>query len=130
MPGARFFPDARLNFTENLLRRSDDSEAIVFRGEDGAIRRLSWRDLNALVSRLQQALAAEGVGMGDRVAGFLPNIPEAIAATLGEERDTLEDVVEPYLIQEGLILRTSRGRMLGLPGYEHPLPPRPSPCSE
>ena len=82
MPGAHFFPDAHLNFAENLLRRSDDGEAIVFRGEDGATRRLSWRDLNALVSRLQQALAAEGVGMGDRVAGFLPNIPEAIAATL------------------------------------------------
>ncbi len=82
MPGARFFPDATLNFAENLLRRTDDGDAIVFRGEDGATRRLSWRELNDLVSRLQQALAAAGVGVGDRVAGLLPNTPEAIAAML------------------------------------------------
>ncbi len=82
MPGARFFPDARLNYAENLLRRSDDGEAIVFRGEDGATRRLSWRELVGLVSRLQQALAAAGVGVGDRVAGLLPNTPEAVAAAL------------------------------------------------
>ena len=82
MPGARFFPDARLNFAENLLRRRDDGDAIVFRGEDGATRRLTWRGLDRLVSRLQQALAAAGVGAGDRVAGLLPNTPEAIAAML------------------------------------------------
>jgi acetoacetyl-CoA synthetase len=82
MPGARFFPDARLNFAENLLRRNDDGEAIVFRGEEGPTRRLSWRELNALVSRLQQALQASGVGPGDRVVAYLPNIPEAIAAML------------------------------------------------
>src|SRR5690606_32168369 len=72
----------RLNFAENLLRRDDDGDAIVFRGEEGPSRRLSWRALNALVSRLQQALAAEGVGVGDRVAGLLPNTPEALAAML------------------------------------------------
>jgi acetoacetyl-CoA synthetase len=82
MPGARFFPNAKLNFAENLLRRNDDGEAIVFRGEDGAVRRLSWRQLNELVSRLQQALAAAGVGVGDRVAAFLPNIPEGIAGLI------------------------------------------------
>jgi acetoacetyl-CoA synthetase len=82
MPGARFFPDAQLNFAENLLRRNDDGDAIVFRGEDGATRRLSWRQLSHLVSRLQQALAFAGVGVGDRVAAFLPNIPEAVAAML------------------------------------------------
>ncbi len=82
MPGARFFPDARLNYAENLLRRSDDGDAIVFRGEDGATGRLSWCGLSDLVSRLQQALAAAGVGVGDHVAGLLPNTPEAIAAML------------------------------------------------
>lgn len=82
MPGARFFPDAQLNFAENLLRRNDNSEAIIFRGEEGDTRRLSWRELNDLVSRLQQALAAAGVGVGDRVAAYLPNIPEAVAAML------------------------------------------------
>jgi Holliday junction DNA helicase RuvB len=44
---------------------------------------------------------------------------ETLAAALAEARDTLEDVIEPYLIQEGLILRTSRGRMLGEPGWTH-----------
>ena len=82
MPGARFFPDATLNFAENLLRRNDDSEAIVFRGEDRVERRLTWRELNDLVSRLQQALQALGVGRGDRVAALLPNLPEGIAGML------------------------------------------------
>ncbi|HLL27017.1 MAG TPA: acetoacetate--CoA ligase [Xanthobacteraceae bacterium] len=82
MPGARFFPDARLNFAENLLRRKDGGVAIVFRGEDKVAHRMSWAELDALVSRLQQALAAHGVKKGDRVAAMLPNVPEAIALML------------------------------------------------
>ena len=82
MPGARFFPGARLNYAENLLRRSDDGEAIVFRGEDRVETRLSWRQLHDLVSRLQQAFRDVGIGPGDRVAALMPNMPETIAATL------------------------------------------------
>ena len=82
MPGARWFPDARLNFAQNLLRRRDDGPAIIFRGEDRVRRTLSHADLYGLVSRLVQAFEAAGVGPGDRVAGYLPNIPEAIAAML------------------------------------------------
>ncbi len=82
MPGARFFPDAKLNFAENLLRKKDDSLAIVFRGEDKVERTITWRQLYDEVSRLQQALLAQGVKEGDRVAGFLPNMPEAIMAML------------------------------------------------
>ena len=82
MPGARFFPDARLNFAENLLRRRDGATAIIFRGEDKAERKLTFAELDALVSRLQQALAAAGVGQGDRVAAMLPNVPEAVALML------------------------------------------------
>jgi acetoacetyl-CoA synthetase len=82
MPGAVFFPDARLNFAENLLRRTDAGEALVFRGEDKADARLTWAELNALVSRLQQALRAAGVGVGDRVAAMLPNRPESVAMML------------------------------------------------
>ena len=82
MPGARWFPDARLNFAENLLRRSDTGPALIFRGEDRAGRSVSRAGLRDLVSRLAQAFEAEGVGPGDRVAGYLPNIPEAIAAML------------------------------------------------
>ena len=82
MPGATFFPDAKINFAENLLRRSDDRDALVFRGEDKRKDRLSFAQLSALVSRLQQALKALGVGVGDRVAGMMPNMPETVAAML------------------------------------------------
>src|SRR5690606_5253679 len=57
-------------------------DAIVFRGEDKVEKRLSWDELHALVSRLQQALAKTGVKAGDRVAAMLPNMPEAVAAML------------------------------------------------
>ncbi|NIA68155.1 acetoacetate--CoA ligase [Pelagibius litoralis] len=87
MPGATFFPEARVNFAENLLRRplnepGDNGDALVFWGEDKVKRRLSHRDLYDQVSRTAQALAAEGVGPGDRVAGFLPNMPETVVAML------------------------------------------------
>ena len=82
MPGARWFPDAKLNFAENLLRRRDDSDAIVFWGEDRVKRRLSWAELYDQVSVLAQALRDTGVGQGDRVAGYLPNLPEAVVAML------------------------------------------------
>ncbi|MDA8107603.1 MAG: acetoacetate--CoA ligase [Betaproteobacteria bacterium] len=82
MPGARWFGDSRLNFAENLLREADDSDALVFWGEDRVKRRLSRRALHELVARLAQALAAAGVKKGDRVAGYLPNLPEAVAAML------------------------------------------------
>ena len=82
MPGAKWFPDGRLNFAENLLRSPSDSDAIVFWGEDRVKRRLSHRNLHDLVSRLAQALKDAGVGKGDRVAGYLPNLPESTAAML------------------------------------------------
>ncbi len=82
MPGARWFTRARLNFAENLLRRDDAATAIEFRGEDRVRRSLSFAELNAQVSRLAQALRAAGVGPGDRIAGYLPNMPEAIIAML------------------------------------------------
>ncbi|RIK83941.1 MAG: acetoacetate--CoA ligase [Hyphomicrobiales bacterium] len=82
MPGARFFPDARLNFAENLLRKSGPGDALVFRGEDKVERRLSWDQLTALVSRLQQLFRAHGVKAGDRIAAMMPNMPETIAAML------------------------------------------------
>jgi acetoacetyl-CoA synthetase len=82
MPGARFFPDGRLNYAENLLRERGRPDAIVFWGEDRIKRKLSQKQLYDLVSRLSQALADAGVKKGDRVAGYLPNVPEATAALL------------------------------------------------
>ncbi len=82
MPGAQWFPEATLIFAENLLRERDASLAISFWGEDRVKRQLSRRQLYDLVSRLAQALAAAGVNKGDRVAGYLPNLPESVAAML------------------------------------------------
>ena len=82
MPGAQFFPDAKLNFAENLLRGHESGDALIFRGEDKVSCRLTWDELRALVSRLQQALRGAGVGKGDRVAAMLPNLPETIALML------------------------------------------------
>ena len=82
MPGASFFPEARLNFAENLLSRKGSAEAIVFRGEDKVERRLSWDELHALTSRLQQLFVSQGVKAGDRVAAMMPNMPETVAAML------------------------------------------------
>ena len=82
MPGARWFPEARLNFAENLLRRRDDGTAIVFRGEDRVASEVSYRELYAEVSRLAQALAEAGVRPGDRIAAYMPNIPGTVIAML------------------------------------------------
>ncbi|TAK83238.1 MAG: acetoacetate--CoA ligase [Betaproteobacteria bacterium] len=77
MPGARWFPEARLNFAENLMRRGDRGDAFVFWDETGFRRRVSYADLYSDVSRAAQALTALGLRSGDRVAAFIPNIPEA-----------------------------------------------------
>jgi acetoacetyl-CoA synthetase len=82
MPGARWYPDARLNFAENLLRRRDASTALVFWGENRVRRRLAHSELYDQVSRVAQGLLALGVEPGDRVAAYLPNVPEAITAML------------------------------------------------
>ena len=82
MPGARWFPDARLNFAENLLRRRDGTPALIARDERGVRRTLTWAALHDEVSRVAQALRAAGVRSGDRVAGYLPNGIEAIVAML------------------------------------------------
>jgi len=82
MPGARFFPDAQLNFAENLMRRRDDGTAIVSCSERGDRVEVSWAELHDLVARCARGLRAAGVGLGDRVAGDLPNRIEAVVAML------------------------------------------------
>jgi acetoacetyl-CoA synthetase len=85
--GTRFFPGAHLNFSANLLAAAGGAEgeldAIVFRGEDRVRRRLSWNELRAEAGRFAGALAADGILAGDRVAAWLPNLPEAVAGMLG-----------------------------------------------
>jgi acetoacetyl-CoA synthetase len=82
MPGARWFPEARLNFAENLLRRGDRGDALVFWDEAGAKRRLSYSELTSEVSRAAQALQAIGLRAGDRAAAFIPNLPETAMLAL------------------------------------------------
>ncbi|MBK8121523.1 MAG: acetoacetate--CoA ligase [Sulfuritalea sp.] len=82
MPGAQWFPEARLNFAENLLRRRDDADALVFRGEDKARARLSHAELYLAVARLARAMRDLGVVAGDRVAAYMPNLPETLTAML------------------------------------------------
>src|SRR5262249_23732130 len=79
---ARFFTGARLNFTENMLAAAQSGTALVFWGEDRVKRRLSWADLESEIARAAQMLRDAGVRPGDRVAGILPNMPEAIIAAL------------------------------------------------
>ena len=82
MPGAQWFPGARLNFAENLLRYRDDQTALIFRGEDEERREMTYGQLYDEVARLAASLKAFGVRPGDRVAGFMPNMPETIVAML------------------------------------------------
>ena len=80
--GPRWFLGARLNFAENLLRYRDDRDAIVAWNESGRQRTLSYTELYREVSRVAAALRAQGIGSGDRIAGFMPNVPETIIAML------------------------------------------------
>ena len=82
LPGARWFQGTELNFAENLLSRRDAHPALVFCDEQGARRELGYLALHAAVARVAGGLAAAGVGAGDVVAGFLPNLPEAVIAML------------------------------------------------
>ena len=82
MPGAKWFSGARLNFAENLLRFHDDSVALIFQGEDHPVRKMTYAELYDEVARLAKSLRDFGVGPGDRVAGFMPNMPETVAAML------------------------------------------------
>jgi len=82
MTTAKWFRGSELNFAEHLLRHSGDRAAIVFCGENGARSELSFEELRQAVAGIAQALRSAGVMKGDRVAGFLPNCPEAIIAML------------------------------------------------
>ncbi|HFC04840.1 MAG TPA: acetoacetate--CoA ligase, partial [Rhizobiales bacterium] len=88
IPGARFFPQSRLNFAENLLVRDDDTPAMIFRGEDKVEKTVTWHELNQKVSQISQAFAAIGLAATDRVCAVVPNLPETImtfaaAASIG-----------------------------------------------
>jgi acetoacetyl-CoA synthetase len=82
MPGGRFFPQARLNYAENLLRRRDGAPALIFRGEDKVKLTMSWAELSATVARLARAYQRAGIAAGDRICAVVPNHPLTLAAFL------------------------------------------------
>ncbi len=82
MPGAKWFEGARLNFAENLLRYRDEEVAIIAYGEDRPRRELRYRELYQEVARVAKSLKELGISVGDRVVGYMPNIPETIIAML------------------------------------------------
>ena len=82
MPGARWFSGARLNFAENLLRYRDDQAALIFKGEGRDCLRMTYAELYDEVARVAKALKESGVQPGDRVVGFMPNMPQSIIAML------------------------------------------------
>ena len=82
MPGARFFPDATLNFAENRLRYRDDHAAVTFSNELGTEQRFTYRQLHEEVARIAVGLKEAGVEPWDRVAGYLPNLPQTLIAML------------------------------------------------
>ena len=82
MPGARWFPEASLNFAENLLRHRDDRPALIFRSETGETAEFSFNELHQAVAHTAEALRAAGVVTGDRVAAYMPNVPETVIGML------------------------------------------------
>ena len=82
MPGARWFSGARLNFAQNLLRFRDEKVALIFKGEGQPSTKMTYGELYDEVARLAQSLKAAGVQAGDRVVGFMPNMPATIVAML------------------------------------------------
>ena len=82
MPGAKWFSGAKLNFSENLLRYRDEQQAIVFKGEGQPIRSMTYSELFSEVEKLAHSLRELGIQKGDRIAGFIPNMPEAVIAML------------------------------------------------
>jgi acetoacetyl-CoA synthetase len=119
----RFLPDARLNFAENLLRRRGSETALVFIGESGERREQSFVGLREDVARFAGWLRTRGVGVGDRVAACLPNLPETIVAMLATTSlGGIWSSCSPDFGQDGVIDRFSQigpKLLLFADGYEY-----------
>ena len=76
----KFFPDARLNYAKNLLKKNNEKKSIIFKSENGYKTDLSWKNLNLHVAQISNWMKSSGIKKGDRVAAYLPNIPETVIA--------------------------------------------------
>jgi len=78
----KFFPNAKLNYAKNILKKNNSEKAIIFKSENGYKKTLSWEELNFNVTQVSSWMRSHGVKKGDRVAAYLPNIPETVVAYL------------------------------------------------
>ena len=76
----KFFPDTRLNYAKNLLKKNNEKKSIIFKSENGYKTDLSWKNLNLNVAQISNWMKSSGIKKGDRVAAYLPNIPETVIA--------------------------------------------------
>ncbi|MAM34516.1 MAG: acetoacetate--CoA ligase [Micavibrio sp.] len=109
LPGAEFFPDSKINYAENMLKNHSDDTAIIFRDEQGKESEISFSSLYEQVSKCRQYLSSLGVKKGDRVAGYLPNMPETIIAALASASlGAIWSSASPDFGAQGLIDRFSQ----------------------
>ena len=105
----KFFPEARLNYAENILKKDNTESAIIFKSENGYKTTLSWKDLNFNVSKISNWMKTKGIKKGDRVAAYLPNIPEAVTAYISTATvGAIWSSCSPDFGVEGVISRFSQ----------------------
>lgn len=109
MKDVTWFPGARLNHAENILRRRDNAPALLYRSETGVARDVSFAELYNSVSRCTDALRSAGIGPGDRIAGILSNVPEAVIAMLAANSiGAIWSLCSPDFGAQGIIDRFSQ----------------------
>ncbi|MEV8092715.1 acetoacetate--CoA ligase [Kitasatospora sp. NPDC085879] len=124
MPGARWFPGARINFAERCLAAADGTRpALVALGEEDEPRETSWQELRDEVATVAQALRAMGVGPGDCVAGYLPNLPQTVVALLATAAvGAVWTVCSPDFGTPSVLARLQQARptvLVAADGYRH-----------
>ena len=106
LPGTRFFPNGKLNYAENMLKKGDSDIAITFWSEDKIKKRLSWSELKNQVAAVANYFKKKGIKKGDRVAAYLPNVPETIVVMLASSSiGAIFSSASPDFGEEGVLDR-------------------------
>ena len=105
----KFFPDTKLNYAENILKKNNSDPAIIFKSENGYKTTLSWQNLNINVSKISNWMKSTGIKKGDRIAAYMPNIPETVTAYLSTSAlGAIWSSCSPDFGNEGVIDRFSQ----------------------
>ena len=105
----KFFPEAKLSYAQNILSKNNNEKAIIFKSENGYKTSLSWQNLNLNVSQISNWLKTNGISKGDRVAAYLPNIPEAVVAYISTTAiGGIWSSCSPDFGEEGVVSRFSQ----------------------